>query len=290
MTRGVSVAAVTAGVLAAIGAYLLYPIFAFTLMSDRQTSGQVTNIIVIQDGSAGDAISISVDAPSIGEGTPKLVIEEENLATRSTPNALTYIGYETHVGGFRFEYEPIRCQLDEVSGADAGDTMTGTTSPDEPLARAYQQGSLTALPNSSGELTWFQFPQAFESFRIICDLPGRYAFQQDNLANWRINLPGIESYAAGGAERGTRSYSVAKDPSDFIQQASQQPSVTYQHSYEWWERHFERLAPQGLWLTVSAPALQQENAYRLFLAGALLGLAASFIVSGVLGLLSPQPR
>lgn len=224
-------------------------------MEDRQTSGEVTSILVIQDGSAGDAISINVSAPSIGEGPPKLVIEEENLATRSTPNAVTYIGYETHVGGFHFEYEPIRCQLDEISGADASATRTGTTPPDKPLTRAHEQGSLTALPTSSGELTWFQFPQAFESFRINCDLPGHYAFQQDNLANWRVNLPGIESYAVGGADRGTRIYSVAKDPSDFIRQVSQQPSVTYQHSFV-----------------------------------ALLGLAASFMVSGMLGLLSPQRR
>lgn len=113
-----------------------------------------------------------------------------------------------------------------------------------------------------------------------CQLPG-FGFSRESLANWNVYLPGVDVFCVTGAERPSYGYWIWRDSSDYIVQVSQPPSEVLAHSYTWYPRNYDLLARQGLFLTVSNPGLQQENAYRLFIAGALLGLSGGFFVAAI---------
>ena len=72
-----------------------------------------------------------------------------------------------------------------------------------------------------------------------------------------------------------------RDKGEYLQQASQTPSETLNSFFTWYERDHDLLARQGLFLVVSSSALQRDSAYRLFIAGALVGLGGGFLVAGI---------
>ena len=87
-------------------------------------------------------------------------------------------------------------------------------------------------------------------------------------------------YALDGGLRPTISYWVFKEGGEFLQQTSQSPSEALKNRFSWYEWDHGLLARQGLFLLVSSPELQRDSAYRLFLAGALVGLGGGLLVAG----------
>ena len=62
---------------------------------------------------------------------------------------------------------------------------------------------------------------------------------------------------------------------------AQAPSETLEDIFNWYEWDHNSLARQGLFLVISSSDLQRDSAYRLFIAGALVGLGGGFLVLGI---------
>ena len=173
---------------------------------------------------------------------------------------------------------PLECTVDL---SDGGSYTVGTVRAQEAWDRAAADGAASFSPDAVGELTAIVLSDMPLTVKIRCPLDDQYRFVRTSLDSWNLTLPGVEVYAFGGAERPVVSYSVWRDKGEYLQQASQTPSETLNNYFTWYERDHDLLARQGLFLVVSSSALQRDSAYRLFIAGALVGLGGGFLVAGI---------
>lgn len=271
-----------------IGSYFLYPLFneqSFAGFEDPSPT-----VVVVQRGSLGGNSSVTatvqVDSPN---RSAQLVIDQSDVSDKSSANVEIVVAVERWKGhGLSFTYAPLRCEV-ETRGEQQ--KVTARTQPasalDSLYAQAVREKQMTAAPEVSGTVTDLTIPRPSQVVTVTCDLPA-FKFVRESLANRNVYLPGMETYAIGGAKPLVRSYSVARQGSDYLVQASQAPSETLANSYVWYERDFELLARQGLFVTESSPALQQESSYRLFVAGSLLGLAGGFLVAAIQSVVGPR--
>ena len=262
-----------AGLAAGVGAVFVYPMFP-----DAAYAGLTQfppTIVVIQEGAAG-AHALSVDVRlEYRNARGYLLLDEIDQAADSQPGATTYVGVRRSRGGGEDSFEPLGCWADTFDDPEA---RIGTAPISDVWARAMAEGALGGSADLPGEVTTVTLDQPVTAFRIGCDLP-EFRFTRESLANWNLYLPGVLATGIGGAEHPVIGYWVNREPSDYIVQVSQQPSEVLASYYSWYDRDFDYLARQGLFLTISNPSLQQEGAYRLFIAGALLGLSGSFVVA-----------
>jgi hypothetical protein len=257
------------------GAFAAYPLFLD--QTHRGLLDEVPTIFVVQEKPAGDG-GMSVDVQIESKEQPaELLLEDIDLSTASTPGATTYVGIEYTHEGFSFSYEPLDCTAD-TDDVPAAEIDTNPAAP--VLEKAVRQGALTAMPEVTGDLTSIRLSEPVSQLKIRCELPD-FGFTRESLANWNLYLPGVEALGIDRAAPPVVGYWVARDPSEYTVYVSQEPSEVLAQYFSWYERDQDSLARQGLFLTVTSPRLQQESAYRLFIAGALLGLGGGLLVAGI---------
>jgi len=250
------------------------------LLFDQDYKGLAASpptVVVFQDGSLGNrglVVTVRIDDKRAGA---QVQLDQLDVTGASAAGAATYVGLEYQESGYSFRYETLKCSAETTGGPPA---VIGTADPAPLWTKGTKEGTLGGVPKTVGNVTSITLPKSVTTVKILCDLPD-FGFARESLAQWNVYLPGADTYALGGAIRPVPSYSVVRDPSDFLAVASQQPSEVLAKSYTWYERDHDLLARQGLFLTVSSPGLQQESAYRLFIAGALVGLSGGLLVAGV---------
>lgn len=266
---------VVAGLLAAGSAYLAYPLYFD--QNYKGFSPSPPTIIVFQDGSLGNkGLVVTVVIADKSSGA-QLQLDQLDVTGTSEPGAATFVGLEYQESGYSFRYKPIDCTADTTGGPAAN---VGTADPSGLWKKGTSEGTLGGVPDTTGQVTSIRLKKSITTVKIRCSLPD-FGFARESLAQWNLFLPGVETHALGGALRPVPSYSVARDPSDYLSIASEQPSEVLAKTYTWYERDHDLFARQGLYLTTSSPSLQQESAYRLFVAGALVGLAGALMVAGI---------
>lgn len=262
-----------AGIAAGAGALAVFPLF--TDHTYRGSTSYPPTVVVIQDKPIGaHRLSVSIEI-LFRYDTAHLILEELDQSGDSRPGATTYIGLRYSRGGGDDYYEPLNCRVDTGNDPKA---RLGISPISGVWARAIDEGALGGSADQPGEVTTVTLDEPVTAVKTTCPLP-EFGFRRESLANWNVYLPGVLTAGVGGAERPVVSYWIDREPSDYIVQVSQQPSEVLARSYSWYERDHDLLARQGLFLTISNPGLQQEGAYRLFIAGALLGLGGGFIVA-----------
>lgn len=263
------------GVFLFLAAYLAYPLFSGQIY--RGLTDEPPTVVIFQDKPVDTSgVPVSIEIESRGDKA-RVVLDEKDLSHKSEPGATTYIGLEQHLGAADFRYTPLECSVDTDGGPDA---RIGTDSLEAVWEQARKEGDAGGPFNMTGEVTTITLDNSTATVAIECTLPD-FGFQRESLANWNLYLPGVMAVGVGGAKRPIISYYVGREATDYLVLASQYPSETLARYFVWYERDFDLLARQGLFLTVSNPTLQQVGAYRLFIAGALVGLGGGFLVAAV---------
>lgn len=243
----------------------------------RETIVDAPTVLVIQEGSLGDyatTVSINVDSK---EDSAYLEVSENDVSTGPDQIVNIYIGLLYHRSGFNFSHTPLECS---VEIPDGGRSDVSVADPQNLWIKAKEQGAATDAPTATGEISVIRLTDHPPTVKIKCPLSREYRFEQVSLGSWSLYLPGIEVYALDGGLRPTISYWVFKEGGEFLQQSSQSPSETLKNRFSWYEWDHDLLARQGLFLLITSPELQRDSAYRLFLAGALVGLGGGLLVAG----------
>ncbi len=264
-----------AAIASAVGAYFVYPLF--TNQAFRGFSDPPVTVVVFQDGSLGNvapSVRVRIDAR---DGPAHVEIDQVDVSGRSTPGATTYVGLERQQEGYSFGYSPLSCTTEVRDGPSP---RIGTGSPRQAWDSAETEGAAGTAPSVIGDVTTVTLAESVTTVKIDCVLPD-FGFGRESLSNRNLYLPGVEVFGTGGSARPSVSYMVMREPSDYLAVSSNTPSETLAGYYTWYERNFDLLARQGLYLTIGNPTLQQESAYRLFIAGALLGMAGGFLVAAI---------
>lgn len=279
-----------AAALAAFASVTLYPIF--NNQSFSGVSDPFPTLVVYQNKALGSPaskfpLSVYVQVESRGESA-KATISQVDVNGSSAAGAEVYVALEYGVSALEYRNEPVSCRVTDLTGPANGGAVLRSGNFDEVSEAAVRQGDLFDNPyEHTGSVTVIAIPRETQTFDIECLLP-EFRFARESLATWNLYLPAVDVFGVNGAAKPSHSYWAFREPSDFIQQVSQSPSEVLVSRYSWYPRNYDLLARQGLFLTVSNPALQQESAYRLFIAGALLGLAGGFFVAGVDALVQPS--
>jgi len=246
--------------------------------SHEEGAHEARGLLVMQEGSlgtVGGVATISIDGK---DENAYLEFSEIDISSAPDLPLTIYIGTFQDTRLTKQYDSPLECTVDL---SDGGSYTVGTVSAQEAWDRAAADGAASFSPDVVGELTAIVLSDMPLTVKIRCPLGDQYRFVRTSLDSWNLTLPGVDVYAFGGAERPVVSYSVWRDKGEYLQQASQTPSETLNSFFTWYERDHDLLARQGLFLVVSSSALQRDSAYRLFIAGALVGLGGGFLVAGI---------
>ena len=244
----------------------------------QEAIGDSPKVLVFQDGSLGEyatSIDVSIDGK---EDSAYLKLSELDVSTGTDPRVTIYLSLSRYLPGFAYSHSSLECGVDLPDG---GNSEISTVNPQDVWNEAYAQGVASASPTATGEMTAIVLTGMPPIVKIKCPLLAKHRFERISLDSWNLNLPGVEVYAFNGAPRPTVAYWVAREGNEYLQQASQPPSETLENSFAWYQRDYDFLARQGLFLVISSPELQRDGAYRLFLAGALVGLGGGLLVAGI---------
>ncbi|MGN7186986.1 hypothetical protein [Microbacterium enclense] len=259
------------GLLSFAAAVATYPFF-FSQGYKGFEDNPPTVIVIVSD-SLGKAPSVEIAAPRNGS-IPVLTVSQADVSRATSPQATIYLAIERWVKDAEFAYTPLDCSSDQ------GEPTFADVKASDPINRAGEQGVMTSGLTTSGNFTAVTFESPVEGPSISCPLEA-YGFSQESIAVSSVYIPGIEAYALNGGEEVTRSYTIGRGPADYIERASEQPSEVLATAFTWYERDFDFLARQGLFVSVSSPQAQQDSAYRLFVAGALVGLGGGLVVAAI---------
>lgn len=254
-------------------------VYPYTGDSSRNDGAHdAMGLLVMQEGSLGQVrgvVTISID----GKDENAYLEFSENDISGAPESPLTiYLGMSRQ-GHLTKQYDsPLECTVDL---ADGGSYTVSTVNSKEVWDRAAADGAASFSPDAVGEVTAIVLSDMPLTVKIRCPLGDQYRFVRSSLDSWNLTLPGVEVYAFDGAEYPAVSYSVSRDKGEFLQQASQAPSETLEDIFNWYEWDHNSLARQGLFLVISSSDLQRDSAYRLFIAGALVGLGGGFLVLGI---------
>lgn len=246
--------------------------------SHEEGAHEARGLLVMQEGSlgkVGGGATVSIDGK---DENAYLEFSEIDISSAPDLPLTIYIGTFQDTRLTQQYDSPLACTVDL---SDGGSYTVNTVSAQEAWDRAAAGGAASFSPDAVGELTAIVLSDMPLTVKIRCPLDDQYRFVRTSLDSWNLTLPGVDVYAFGGAERPVVSYSVWRDKGEYLQQASQTPSETLNSSFTWYERDHDLLARQGLFLVVSSSALQRDSAYRLFIAGALVGLGGGFLVAGI---------
>lgn len=262
----------------AAGALALFWVYPYVHTGvARETIVDAPTVLVIQEGSLGDyatTVSINVDSK---EDSAYLEVSEDDVSAGPDRTVNIYVGLLYHQSGFNFSHAPLECS---VEVPDGGGSDISVADPHNLWVKAEEQGSVTDVPTTTGEISVIKLTGRPPTVKIKCPLSREYRFERVLLDSWILYLPGIEVHGLDGGPRPTISYWVFKEGDEFLQQASQPPSEALKNRFSWYEWDHGLLARQGLFLLTSSPELQRDSAYRLFLAGALVGLGGGLLVAG----------
>lgn len=262
------------------GALLAYPFF-FT-QNYRGFEDNPATIVVFVSGSLGKSNpEVDVSAKR-SDANALLTVSQVDVTQPVQQDATIYVGIEHQSKGFAFTYTPLVCS------AGNSKFTTKAVSPDDLWRTAVSQGKATAVPKVAGTLTAITFDQSVVAPTVTCPLKA-FGFGQESIATRNVFLPGVESYALDGSQDVVTTYTIGREASEYVQQASQNPSEVLATEYTWYQRDFELLARQGLFVEITSPQAQQESTYRLFFAGALLGLAGGLVVAALQAAVEKRP-
>lgn len=265
-------------------AYLLYPLFG--PQGYKGFEADPPNIVVYSNGALG-AVAPGVEVDATGAaGQVALVIDQPDVSERTAPGATIAVAMEQPGHGYEYSLTPLHCS---ASVADGQLPIETTVAPGPLWAAAAKAGQESAPPSKlTGALESFSFATPVLAPLIRCALP-EFGFTQESIATRNLYLPGVQTYALNtNTGRIATSYVADRPPSTYLQQSSEQPSEVLATRYSWYERENDTFARQGLFISVSSPQAQQESAYRLFGAGALVGLAGGPLVASLQTRLEPR--
>ena len=115
---------------------------------------------------------------------------------------------------------PLLCS---VEVPDGGGSDISVADPYNLWVKAEEQGSVTDVPTTTGEISVIKLTGRPPTVKIKCSLSREYRFERVSLDSWILYLPRIEVHGLDGGPRPTISYWVFKKGDEFLQQASQPP-------------------------------------------------------------------